>query len=70
MDRHEQERALAQLRHAYSHLAAEAVVRQREFADELLAPIIATLEAALSDRPPPLAQRSPPTGRAATARSR
>ena len=42
---------LAQLRHAYAHLAAGAVVHQREFADGLISPAIAALEAALSDAP-------------------
>lgn len=36
--------ALAQLRHAYSHLAAERVINQREFADGLIAPVIRFLE--------------------------
>ena len=36
--------ALAQLRHAYTHLAAERVVKQKMFADGLLGPEIARLE--------------------------
>ena len=36
---------LAQLRHAYAHLAAERVTKQREFADGLIAPAIRALEA-------------------------
>ena len=44
---------LAQLRHAYAHLAAERVVRQREFADGLIAPQIRALEALLSNANPP-----------------
>lgn len=36
---------LAQLRHAYTHLAAERVTKQREFADGLIAPQIRKLEA-------------------------
>lgn len=35
---------LAQLRHAYSHLMAERVRNQREFADGLIAPVIRYLE--------------------------
>ena len=46
--RKELEAAVAQLRHAYYHLAAERVVNQRELADGLLSPAIKKLEAALS----------------------
>lgn len=42
---------IAQLRHAYSHLAAGRVTDQREFADGLLAPQIQRLEAIESARP-------------------
>lgn len=35
---------LAQLRHAYSHLMAERVTDQRQFADGLIAPAIEYLE--------------------------
>jgi hypothetical protein len=35
---------LAQLRHAYSHLMAERVKDQRQFADGLIAPAIEAIE--------------------------
>jgi len=35
---------IAQLRHAYSHLMAERVKDQRQFADGLIAPVIEYLE--------------------------
>jgi hypothetical protein len=35
---------IAQLRHAYKHLAAGRVINQREFADGLIAPAIQLLE--------------------------
>lgn len=35
---------IAQLRHAYSHLVAERVKNQREFAEGLIAPVIEWLE--------------------------
>ena len=35
---------IGQLRHAYAHLRAERVVKQREFADGLIAPAIRLLE--------------------------
>ena len=38
---------VAQLRHAYEHLAAGRVVNQREFAEGLIAPQIRALEAML-----------------------
>ncbi len=38
------EHAIAQLRHAYSHLAADRVEHQRMFADGLIAPVIEQLE--------------------------
>ena len=38
------EHHLAQLRHAYSHLMAERVKDQRQFADGLIAPAIRALE--------------------------
>jgi hypothetical protein len=41
---------VAQLRHAYSHLMAERVTDQRQFADGLIAPVIAYLEALADQR--------------------
>lgn len=38
---------IAQLRHAYTHLNAERVIHQREFANGLIHPAIAALEDAL-----------------------
>ncbi len=35
---------IAKLRHAYSHLAAERVTKQKMFADGLIAPAIRKLE--------------------------
>lgn len=45
------ERQLAQLRHAYAHLAAGRVIDQREFADGLIAPAIRFLEQAVEQEP-------------------
>ncbi len=42
---------LAQLRHAYAHLAAGRVVNQKEFADGLLSPAIKELEMYLATLP-------------------
>jgi hypothetical protein len=36
--------AVAQLRHAYAQLAAGGVINQKEFADGLISPQIATIE--------------------------
>lgn len=44
--------AVAQLRHAYTHLHAERVLHQREFAEGLIAPVIRHLEAIISSAKP------------------
>jgi len=41
---------IAQLRHAYSHLMAERVTDQRQFAEGLIAPAIEALEQSRSYR--------------------
>lgn len=43
------EQILAQLRHAYMHLASGRVVDQKQFAEGLLAPQIRALEIAARD---------------------
>jgi hypothetical protein len=48
--------AIAQLRHAYAHLASESVVKQKMFADGLIAPIIQKLEGIAADGEKPTAQ--------------
>lgn len=49
-DRKSLEFHVAQLRHAYTHLKAERVMRQGEFANGLISPAIRAIERVLANR--------------------
>lgn len=49
-ERKEIEQIIAQLRHAYMHLNAERVTKQKVLADGLISPQIKRLERLLNDR--------------------